>query len=117
MLGLPTKYTIYINSVDKDNSVMITDDFDDSDAKYIFDNYDCDKAIVTENNVFVKEITRREFEIKEIDKICDTIDKKFKSCELRNYASLECICKNNNMNIDDYLYNQGYNNYLEYKDD
>lgn len=117
MIGLPTRYVVYINEVKKENSIMVIDDFDDSDAKYIFDNYNCDKLIVVENDIVVKELSKDEFELSKLNKLCDKIHKEFKDSKLRNYFSLENICNKNNIMIDDYLYLQGYNNYSEYKDD
>ena len=117
MLELPTRYTIYINKVDKKNSIMITDDFDDEDAKYIFNFSNCNKIIVTENDKVVKEITRKKFELYETRKLCKKIDSEFKKCEIRTYANLESYCKNNHISVGDYLKNLGYQNYPEYKDD
>jgi len=56
-------------------------------------------------------------QINNFNKICDKIHSKFKNNSSRNYHYLEKICRENNMMIDDYLYNQGYNNYTEYLDD
>lgn len=56
-------------------------------------------------------------EIKNINKICDKIHSNFKDNKSRNYHYLEKICKDNNIMIDDYLYNQGYKDYNEYLDD
>ena len=56
-------------------------------------------------------------ENEKIDKLCDKIHKEFKESELRNYSTLENICKKNNIMVSDYLYDQGYNDYFEYKDD
>jgi len=56
-------------------------------------------------------------QINNFNKICDEIHSKFKNNSSRNYHYLEKICRENNMMIDDYLYNQGYNNYTEYLDD
>ena len=66
MIGLPTRYTVYINDISEKNSVMITDDFDDTDAKDIFNSYKCDKIIVTEDGEIVKEISKKELEVREI---------------------------------------------------
>ncbi len=56
-------------------------------------------------------------EYEKIDELCDKIHKEFKESELRNYSTLVNICQKNNIIIDDYLYNQGYHDYFEYKDD
>lgn len=117
MFELPTRYTVYINDISKDNSVMITDDFDDKDAKYIFNNYKCDKVILTENNKVVKEISKKEFELSETKKLCQKINDEFKKCELRNYNILEGYCKNQNIKVYDYLKNLGYRSYFDYKND
>ena len=116
MFELPTRYTIYIDNINVNNSVMITDTFDDTDAKYIFDNYKCDKVIVTENNAVVKEISRKEFELFETNKLCQKINNEFKKCKLRNYTTLENYCESNNIKVHDYLKNLGYCDYSEYKD-
>ena len=50
-------------------------------------------------------------QINNFNKICDEIHSKFKNNSSRNYHYLEKICRENNMMIDDYLYNQGYNVY------
>jgi len=55
-------------------------------------------------------------QINNFNKICDEIHSKFKNNSSRNYHYLEKICRENNMMIDDYLYNQGYKDYNEYLD-
>jgi len=55
-------------------------------------------------------------QINNFNKICDKIHSKFKNNSSRNYHYLEKICRENNMMIDDYLYNQGYKDYNEYLD-
>ena len=114
---LPTRYEVYKNEINEKNSVMIVDDFDDNDARYIFNHYDCQKILVTENKKVLKEISKKEFELYEIKKLCKKINTEFQKCELRNYANLEGYCKSNNIKIHDYLKNLGYHNYFEYKDD
>ena len=117
MFSLPTKYTVYINEINDNNSVMIVDEFDESDAKYIFENYNCKKLLVTENKKIVKEITKNQFEVYWIDKLCNKIHQEFQNSSSRNYNVLEDICRKNDIKVDDYLYNQGYHDYFEYKED
>lgn len=52
-------------------------------------------------------------EWKEADKIADKIHREYKT----NYKTLENICKENNMQVDDFLYTMGYHNCNEYLQD
>lgn len=56
-------------------------------------------------------------EVEGINKICHKIHSEFKENKSRNYNFLKKICNDNNIMIDDYLYNQGYRSYNEYLDD
>lgn len=61
-----------------------------------------------------KYLTDYQKELSEVDKICDIIHESFTKLEQKDIKSLEDICKSNNMQLDDYLYNQGYEDFEEY---
>lgn len=61
-----------------------------------------------------KYLTDYQKELTEVDKICDIIHESFKNLHQKDIKALEDICNSNNMQLDDYLYNQGYGDFEDY---
>ncbi len=57
-----------------------------------------------------KEIKEYEEELEETDKIADKIHKKYEE----NYIKLKDICKEDNMQVEDFLYIMGYHSLKDY---
>ena len=67
-MKLPTEYSIYTDEVNRDNCVMITDSFEEEDIHFLFNEFDCNKLIVTKKGKIIREFDRKTYEV---DKLCD----------------------------------------------
>lgn len=113
-MKLSTEFSFYVDEVNRDNCVMTADSFEEEDIHLLFNEFDCNKLIVTKKGKIIREFDRKTYEV---DKLCDEIHKNFLCSNTKDKKKLREICSKNNILLDDYLYNQGYQDFNSYLDD
>lgn len=85
------------------------------EAKWFDKNMDEKEMFIKLWKLFIEYFEYEYTENGNFDKFCEKINNSFKTSTIKNYATLENICKDNKINVNDFLYMQGCSNYSEYE--